>query len=287
MTRVLLLFVDGLGIGPDDPEANPVCDEVCPALTGLLRAAARPIDAQLGVPGLPQSATGQTAILTGVNAPAHMKRHVEGFPGPELRRIITADNIFKQVLALDRPATFANGYFTDDLRQVQQSRRQSVTTVAALSAFGTVRLKADLLVHRAVCHDLTRETLIPRGYAGPAITPVQAADDLAAVAAEHSFTLFEYFLTDRAGHTGDMLQARRVLSRFDTFMAHLIERCRAAKLTLLLTSDHGNIEDLRRRTHTTHAVPFAAVGPGAARLHDAVHAITDVTPAIVRLLAAK
>ena len=34
--------------------------------------------------------TGQTALLTGVNAAAAMGRHVEAFPGRELRRLIEA-----------------------------------------------------------------------------------------------------------------------------------------------------------------------------------------------------
>ncbi len=286
MPKVLLLFVDGLGIGSDDPDVNPVRDDVCPALAALLRTAARPIDAQLGVPGLPQSATGQTAILTGVNAAARLQRHAEGFPGPELRRIVEAHNIFAQLQAIGVGATFANAYYADDIGHVLQARRHSVTTVATLSAFGTVRLKPELLAHQAVCHDLTRETLVARGYTGAILSPEEAADDLAGVAAGYGFTLFEHFMTDRAGHTGDMAQARRVLGRLDRFVARLLDRCRAARLTLLLASDHGNIEDMRRRTHTTHAVPFAAIGPDADRLRDAVHAITDITPAIVRLFGA-
>jgi 2,3-bisphosphoglycerate-independent phosphoglycerate mutase len=287
MIRVLLLFVDGVGLGPDDPTVNPLCDAVCPTLTALLRDAAWPIDAHLGVPGLPQSATGQTAMLTGINAPARMQRHVEGFPGPELRRIVASDNIFKQLLAAGKSSTFANGYLADDIRQVQAGRRKSVTTVAALSAFGMVRLQADLLARRAVCHDLTRELLVPRGYTGPLLTPAEAADDLAGIAAGQAFTLFEFFLTDHAGHSGDMRAAQLVLSRFDRFLMRLLERCRAAPITLLLTSDHGNIEDMRSRTHTAHAVPFAAVGPGAARLRGQVQDLTGITPAIVGLLTAE
>jgi hypothetical protein len=40
------------------------------------------LDASLCVPGLPQSATGQAALLTGLNAPELMGRHIEGFPPP-------------------------------------------------------------------------------------------------------------------------------------------------------------------------------------------------------------
>jgi hypothetical protein len=55
------------------------------------------LDASLGVPGLPQSATGQTSILTGVNAPAEMGRHISGFPGPTLRRILFEHSVLKRI----------------------------------------------------------------------------------------------------------------------------------------------------------------------------------------------
>ena len=58
--RVLMVFVDGLGLGVDDPVINPVSDAVCPNLCRLLSRYARPIDAGLGVPGLPQSASVST-----------------------------------------------------------------------------------------------------------------------------------------------------------------------------------------------------------------------------------
>jgi len=74
---VLLLFVDGLGLGEDDPGRNPVararlrrlrllrdCPAPDPAATLI------PTDACLGVAGLPQSATGQTSILAGVKTSA-------------------------------------------------------------------------------------------------------------------------------------------------------------------------------------------------------------------------
>ena len=55
--KAVFLFIDGLGIR--EPAAdNPVNPEVCPALWRLIDRHSRPIDACLGVEGLPQSATG-------------------------------------------------------------------------------------------------------------------------------------------------------------------------------------------------------------------------------------
>ena len=56
----------------------------------------RPVDACLGVPGLPQSATGQTALFTGVNAPALVGDHVTAFPTTPLRRVIAEHSLLNR-----------------------------------------------------------------------------------------------------------------------------------------------------------------------------------------------
>ena len=282
---VLLLFVDGLGL-PSDPRApTPLRPDVCPRLMQLLAEDTVPIDATLGVPGLPQSATGQTAILTGINAPARAGRHIEGFPGSLLREIIREHNIYRQLSALGRPSTFANGYLLPTLEAVRAMRTKSVTTVAALSAFGDVRRLDRLLRGEAVAHDLTRESLAAHGYTGPCITIARAAADLAGVAASQAFTLFEFFQTDRAGHSGDRAEAEAVMRKLDAFLEALCPLAEQAGILLALTSDHGNIEDLSTRRHTRNPVPFAARGPGAGTLRAAIRGLTGITPAIVRLLS--
>ena len=283
--RVVFVFVDGLGLGSDDPAANPVHGGACPCLDRLLRDHAVPVDAGLGVAGRPQSATGQTALLTGVNAAALVGRHVEGFPGAALKEAIRRDNLFLRVQALGRRATFANAYFIRDPQELQQARRQSVTTVAALSAFGCVRTVADLERGEAVYQDLTRAILRTRGYAGPLVTPREAAEHLIGIARGHALTLFEYFQTDRAGHGGDPARVRQVLGELDAFLARLIALCEAEDMTFVLTSDHGNIEDPAGAGHTLNPVPFVALGPQSDALSRQVKSLTDVTPALLSLWA--
>ena len=92
--KVLFLFLDGIGLGTDDPQINPFERVEMPHLQNLLggnklvaetlsassaktlrnpggfetgRATLLALDARLGVDGLPQSATGQAALLTGIN----------------------------------------------------------------------------------------------------------------------------------------------------------------------------------------------------------------------------
>lgn len=282
--HILMVFVDGLGIGESDPERNPIHGGTCPHLENLLEEQAVAVDACLGVPGTPQSATGQTALLTGVNAAEIVGRHVEGFPGNRLRAVIAEQSIFRKLATRGLRSTFANAYFVDDPAQARRMRLQSVTTVATLSAFGSVRDRTAMLRNEAVYQDITRESLRLRGYDGPLVAPSDAAGHLAAIADQHAFTLFEYFQTDRAGHSGDASRAVRVLTVLDAFLDALVKQTLRRDLLLVLTSDHGNIEDLSTHAHTTNPVPLAVVGPHADILRQAVRSITDITPAMLRLL---
>ena len=281
--RTLFILVDGLGLGPRDPLLNPIYGGSCPCLQHLLDNQAVPIDAGMGVAGTPQSATGQTALLTGVNAAREMGRHVEGFPGPSLRDIIRARNIYDQLTALGFTATFANAYFTTDMDEVRTRRIKSVTTVSALKAFDRVRDTAAMLEHRAVYQDLTRESLRERGFTGPLVTPAESARDLLAIAAEHDFTLFEYFQTDRMGHKGTREEVNRVLALFDAFLAVAWHFAEQPGHLFVMSSDHGNIEESGSSSHTSNPVPLVALGQGAEFLKARVRSVTDVTPALMEL----
>jgi len=73
-----------------------------------------------------------------------------------------------------------------------------------------------------------------------------------------------------------------VLGILDDFLGGVLAH-RSPGTTLVLCSDHGNLEDTTTKTHTTNPVPLLAIGPGAARFRQAT-AITDVAPAILGLL---
>lgn len=281
--RVLFVFIDGLGIGSRDPAVNPMYTGKTPALVRLLDECCVPIDAQLGVPGLPQSATGQTALLTGVNAPRKMGRHLEGFPNEALRQIICEYNLYQQLIGAGFQCTFANAYyFMDEPEDIQKYRRRSVTTVAALSGIGKVRMKDALLRNEAVYHDLTRRSLQEHGFSGPFIEPEEAARHLLALAGRHDFTLFEYFMTDRLGHRGSSEQVRAMLNELDRFMRVLLEAKKTEGMLLVVTSDHGNVEEGGHARHTVNPVPFVAQGCGDEALRREVSCLTDVAPAILR-----
>jgi hypothetical protein len=278
--KIIFIFVDGLGIGCTDPDINPLCGGRFPALEQMVRKAV-PLDACMGVDGLPQSATGQATLLTGINAPKAMGRHIEGFPPPSLKKLIVHENLFAKLRHLGKHCTFANCYLNVDPHRIPP-RRQSVTTVMTLSALGRVRGTAELLEGKAVTHDITRWTMHTRGYEGSLITPEAAAGHLMAVAEENDFTLFEHFLTDQAGHSGNPERAFKCLEILERFIARVIRFAEQPNHLFILSSDHGNIEDLSVRTHTRNPVPFVTAGAHASHFK-ALGSLADVTPAIINL----
>jgi 2,3-bisphosphoglycerate-independent phosphoglycerate mutase len=295
MSSVLLIFVDGLGIGTRgahnplarlDADASPLAifaDEEprLPHDGVLVRT-----DSCLGVEGRPQSASGQTTILTGVNAPATLGYHKQGFPNEALREIIDANSIFLQLQRAGvAPVTFANAYTPRFFNS--RPRWVSATTTAVEAAHLTFRTLEDLRAGRAVYQDFTNEMLIESGFDVSPRTPEEAAQVLAHVSAENRFTLYEYFLTDRAGHAQDEAAAHEILSNLARFVRATLARVDLITTTVILTSDHGNIEDLSVRNHTRNFVPTLAWGAGRERVRECVRSLADITPTIIQILTAQ
>ena len=278
--KVLFLFIAGVGLRGAAAD-NPVNPEVCPTLCRLVEKHSKPIDACLGVEGLPQSATGQATMFTGVNCASAMGRHCEGFPGPALRAIIEKSNLFLQLEKRGKSVAFADAYLVDSADELSSRRFKSVTTVMALTVPKVVLTADDLMEDRALMQDLTRETIQDR-YPDVAIIPPQrAAEHLFAIAQKNDFTLYEFFQTDVSGHSLDYARACAVLRMYDRFLASLSRFTEAAGITLVITSDHGNVECMAERGHTRNPVPFIAFGPHEDRIRDAVSSLKDVTPAIL------
>jgi hypothetical protein len=222
---VLLFFIDGVGVGEDDADRNPLATGEFPSLrltrtqrpsaTAGSPALAHGLDATMGIPGLPQSATGQTSILTGVDAPTAMGRHISGFPGPQLKAIIEQHSILKRIRQAARTASFLNAFGPRFFEAPETKRRLSATTLATLASGAPFRTWADLLEGRAVVHDLTHWRMREWGYDLPLRTPEEAGVIIAQEAALQDFALFEYFETDRAGHDQDRPRAMRCLADID------------------------------------------------------------------------
>ncbi len=286
---VLLLFVDGLGLGEDDPEKNPVArarvnrlrlllDRPAPDSTAILV----PADACLGVPGLPQSATGQTSILAGLNAPAAVGRHINGYCTKSLAALLDGRSLFSRVKAGGGVATFANAYTPGFLEKLP--RFLSVSTVATLRAGLAFRTLDDLARGEALFHDFTNRLLPERGYSLPLVTPREAGARLGRLAERHTFTMYEHFLTDRAGHAQDMARGVEILEDLEDMLEGVLCTLDLSRHLVVLTSDHGNLEDLSTKRHTRNPVPALFWGAGANEVSDRVRCIADIAPAILRHL---
>ena len=162
--------------------------------------------------------------------------------------------------------------------------RKSATTAAVEAAGLRFNVVGDLKRGRAVFHDFTNKTLIERGEDVEPRTPEEAGDVLANVASEHRFTLYEYFITDKIGHAQDRDAAHALPMLADRYCRLLGKR--RLGLTVILTSDHGNIEDLSARNHTLNPVPTIIWGRNREQIASRIHSVVDITPAIVTAFTA-
>ena len=288
---VLLFFIDGLGIGTRGPfnpldglaDAEPLAIFLEEIPTTPFEGIVVPTDACLGVEGRPQSASGQTTILTGINVPAKLGYHKQGFPNSAMLEIIRDHSIFLQLMRAGiEPITFANTYtqrFFDE-----RPRWVSATTAAVEAAGVRFRTVPDLKAGRAVYQDFTNAVLIERGEDVKPRTPDEAATVLARIAGEHRFTLYEYFITDKVGHKQDVQAARLVLKNLAAFIRGVLTRIDLDRTSVILTSDHGNVEDLSSRNHTLNSVPTIVWGVNRERIASRIKNLADITPAIVETL---
>lgn len=291
VSRILFIFIDGVGIGRPDPERNPLAElrllgNLLPAswtplpdggrpetLPELERAAplprngrARAVDPSLGMPGLPQSATGQTTIFTGINGAMVMGHHLYGCPGPTLQKTIREHSILKQIKEMGLRGAFLNAYgplFFERGEAIWSERKMSASSWTNRAADLPFMSFDDLAAGRALYHDFTLREARTHGYAGAELTPEEAGRQIVRAAAPYDLAIYEYFLTDRVGHTGDLPAARRLTEELERFLAAAVEAADLDTTHLIVTSDHGNVEDMSTRSHTHHPVPGLAWGPRA------------------------
>jgi hypothetical protein len=145
----------------------------------------------------------------------------------------------------------------------------------------------DFFARRALSADVTGEAWVTiLGYPdAPVLEPDEAGKLMGELAFKHDFSLFEYWATDYAGHKQDMPWALRQLETLDLMLSGLL-RAAPGDLLILVSSDHGNMEDLSTRRHTEAPVPALLIGERAARqaFASGLHDLTGIAPAIERLV---
>src|SRR6218665_356705 len=305
--RVAVLFIDGVGIGRNEPASNPLAgrghllsqfqDEPSRPLPHEGRLF--PVDTSFGVSGRPQSASNQTAILTGEPAPLLIGRHVLGYPDAPLRELLARHSLVQPLVAPGRTAPLANCCPVAYLDALKLPRRPSdsapeftltpatlrrmkasASTLAFMAGGVPLRTLEDARAGLGLTHDITGARAQSRSLAVPSRTPDEAARVCWRVAGEADFTCFEHYLADEAGHAQDFAAAHEALDTFDAF-ARAVVSARPADARVLICSDHGNVEDLSTRSHTLNPVPVLYFGPPAPEL-ESLATVADVGRAVLR-----
>ncbi len=298
MNPVLMIFVDGVGIGKEDYEFNPffkyqfkflknIFGEI-PSLTNQFIQNGDyflfPTDARLGIEGFPQSGTGQTSIFCGVNASKIVGKHFGPYPYSTLIPIISEKNIFKHYLNIGEKAFFANAYpkvFFDYLKSGKL--RLSATSLSCKLSGMRLNTSTDVRKGKALTAEITGERWNKRlGYKLPIIKPEAAAKRLLKIASRNSFTLYEYYLTDHLGHGRDNSEIENTLKIFDEFLFSILSKMDKENLTLIICSDHGNLEDISIKTHTLNPALTITAGKYGKILSEKIKDISQIKPAIIK-----
>lgn len=298
-TRVLFVFLDGVGIGEDDAAVNPFvrAGAQIPTLQeltgGLFPTRARPhtegplgrafpLEATLDVEGTPQSGTGQAALLTGESAAELHGQHFGPWTPVGLRPLVEQRSVLRRAAAAGRTVAFANAY-PRGWPGPRGGRRIAGPPLAARGAGVLDRHEEALARGDAVASEIVNDGWRSRlGHGSlPELTPEEAGSNLARVSRTADLVLYAHYATDTAGHRRDMPAALDALARVDAFLRGLLESLDADTL-LLIASDHGNLEDVRAG-HTRNPALGVARGPGSARAAQ-LSDIRDVAPLILELL---
>lgn len=304
MRRVIFLFLDGVGLGADDVDINPLAASTYPTLDRLLGgrrpvadsgrlstdwAELIPTDAQMGLPGRPQSATGQAAILTGINAPRRLGEHYGPRPDARVRAVIDEGSLFRRLRFDGRSGFFANAYPHGYFEAVNRGKRLlSAVPYAATVGGQTLLDHADIVQGNGLAADFTnrgwREQL---GYDDvPVFTPEEGGRKLWSIARNHDFVFFEHWMTDLLGHRRQLESAVEVFHVFDGFLAGLLDAADLDETLIIIGSDHGNVEDCSHGKHTTNPALTLLLGADRQRYAAEIHSLTDYVPVILDYLAA-
>jgi 2,3-bisphosphoglycerate-independent phosphoglycerate mutase len=300
MSRVLLVFLDGVGIGEKDPSQNPFfarsfkfINEIFGNTPHLENQKLQrndlylfPVDPLMGVNGIPQSGTGQTSILCGVNAQKIIGQHFGPFPYSDLIPVIREKNLFKELISEGRKVCFANAYpqrFFDYLNSGK--RRIGVFARSIFESNMTFNTIDDVKEGRALTGEITNMVWRTRlGYDINVISPISAADNLIKISSQHDFTLYEFFLTDHLGHGRIKDQFELVCNTLDEFLFRLLTEI-PSDTTLLICSDHGNFENLSIKQHTLNPTLAITAGNEAKKLSTHIKDLSNIKSAINIILS--
>jgi len=289
--HIILLFIDGVGIGENNKAFNPLTF----SRTGIFSQnthAALPfggkrygLDATLGINGLPQSASGQTTIYTGENASKILGHHLFGFPNRKLRDLLHHKSLFIRLKAAGKDCRFLNGFrpvfFTTP--ELFSNIRMSATTEMNRAAGLPFTTLDDIRNKSGLYHEYSNQFLRTLGFSMPIFSAEEAAEIILNESKKYHLLLYEYFMTDNAGHSCNMDFAIREVQKIEQLIYHIAAGIQAGDTILMVISDHGNLEDMRTKSHTLNRSFFGVWGKRIE--NEQMRNLTDVTPLILKTLS--
>lgn len=291
---VFFLFIDGLGIGT--PGENNLLSNInftgFESMTGGQKLdsrmdfisdegiTVRSIDACLGVSGFPQSGTGQATLFSGINASKIINQHFGPYPHTKNKHLLQEESLFNKLIERKYKPFFINAFPKIFFERAKLRNRWSCCTLMTKSAGLKINSEEEVINGTALTAEILQDYW--RKYLNidiPDITYKDAASRGLKALDDNHLVLMEYYLTDKAGHSRNQKDAIDALRRIDLFIHALMELI-TDDHTLVITSDHGNVEDISVKTHTYNPVPLLVRGKKASFFNE-ISDLTEITPAII------
>jgi hypothetical protein len=221
--------------------------------------------------------------------PGEIGYHYGPKPNKEIADLIRGDNLFLRMTRERKIATFLNAYPPAYFGSIKSRRRLYSAIPLAVTAAGiSLMNESDLRSGRALSADFTAQGWRDRlGIPDiPIIAPHQAGVRMVELCFESDLAFFEYWPSDYPGHQQDMKGACEMLATLDAVLGGIMDAWDDRKGLVLLTSDHGNLEDLSTRRHTRNPVPCILLGAPEFRelFSSSLIDLTGVMLAIIRCI---
>ncbi|HRJ43543.1 MAG TPA: alkaline phosphatase family protein, partial [Caldilineaceae bacterium] len=187
-------------------------------------------------------------------------------------------SLFARLNRQGLPSYFCNAYPQRYFDAVQRGKRLLSAVPYAVTVGGQALLTADeMRAGTALSANFSGEGWRTElGYTDiPVYSLAEAGAKFWEIAQPYRFIFFEHWLTDLLGHRQDLPGAVGNLQRIDGFVAGLLAAADWQQTLLIISSDHGNIEDCSLRTHTENPALTLLYGAQSGHYADRIHRLDD------------
>lgn len=302
--KLIFVFLDGIGLAPRS-SLNPFFHTPTRLISDAIGAGFfyeeaslsssnvlfRPIDAGLGIEGHGQSGTGQFSIYTGLNGAQIFGRHHGPYLPSTLKEPLAQNNVYAKLQSLGLKSCYANAYperFIQaclDLREngkIRSSVLFEASVLHGLPILGAEHVKSGTAISGDIINWWWGQNPRDGDLTVPVISGEEAAQNMLGISGQFDAVFFEFFLADLSGHGRIKTEPAQIIQRLDEFIGSLILNLPSDTL-FVLTSDHGNFEDMSHTKHTLNPVPLLVLGNEAGRFAP-VTSIDQILPVVLEIM---